>query len=78
MLLFLKYLSSINSSRDRARFQKAKSRFDADEVTDTVFSTVRDSTFKLMKMAYWFLQYGAGVAFAAGCALTLIGVRCAL
>src|SRR5438093_27362 len=36
MLLVLKFISSLNSSRDRYRFQDAKSRFDADEVTDDV------------------------------------------
>jgi len=78
MLVVLKYLSALNSSRDRYRFQDAKSRFDAEEVTDEAFRTVRDRTFRVLKGAYLVLQRGAGVAFIAGSILTLIGVRCAV
>jgi hypothetical protein len=78
MLVVMKYVSSINSSRDRYRFQDAKSRFDAEEVTDFVFKEVRDKTFNIMKKSYLLLQYGAGAAFILGCVLTLIGVKNAL
>jgi hypothetical protein len=78
MLVVMKYVSSINSSRDRYRFQDAKSKFDAEEVTDFVFNDVRDKTFKFFKKSYLFLQYGAGVAFISGCIMTLIGVKNAL
>lgn len=76
-LVVLKYVSSFNSSRDRYRFQDAKSRFDADEITDHVFRSVRDRTFRVLKYAYLALQWGAGAAFIAGSIFTLIGVRCA-
>ena len=75
MLVVMKYVSSINSSRDRYRFQDAKSKFDAEETTDIVFKDVRDGTFIILKKSYLFLQYGAGIAFVAGCILTLIGVK---
>ena len=78
MLVVMKYVSSINSSRDRYRFQDAKSKFDADEVTDLIFQTIEDRTFRLLKKCYLFLQYGAGIAFISGCILTLIGVTSAL
>jgi len=74
-LVVLKYVSSLNSSRDRYRFQDAKSRFDADEITDHVFRNVRDRTFHVFKYAYLALQWGAGSAFIAGSIFTLIGVR---
>lgn len=75
-LVVLKYVSSVNSSRDRYRFQDAKSRFDADETTDHVFRNVRDRTFRVLKYTYLVLQWGAGAAFIAGSIFTLIGVRC--
>ena len=78
MLVILKYLSATNSSRDRYRFQDAKSRFDADEVTDDVFGSVRDRTFLILKRAYLILQWGAGGAFIAGAIFTLVGVGCAI
>lgn len=74
-LVIMKYVSSLNSSRDRYRFQDAKSRFDADEITDHVFLNVRDRTFYVLKFAYLSLQWGAGVAFITGSIFTLIGVR---
>lgn len=74
LLVVLKYVSSLHSSHDRYRIQDARSRFDADEVTDDVFRTVRDRTFHALKRTYLVLQWGAGVAFIAGLVLTLIGV----
>ncbi len=78
MLVILKYLSATNSSRDRYRFQDAKSRFDADEVADDVFRNVRDRTFFMLKRAYLIFQWGAGGAFITGAIFTLIGVGCAV
>ncbi|SCZ67566.1 hypothetical protein [Thiohalomonas denitrificans] len=75
-LVVLKYGSSANASRDRYRFQDAKSRFDANEDSDQIFKSVRDKTFLVLKRAYLFLQWGSGVAFMAGAVLTLIGVQC--
>ena len=49
MLVVMKYVSSMNNSRDRSRFQEAKSRFDAEEATDLVFKEVRDKTFTILK-----------------------------
>lgn len=40
-LVVLKFVSATNSSRDRCRFQGAKSRFDDDEVTDDIFRGIR-------------------------------------
>jgi hypothetical protein len=74
LLVVMKFVSSLGSSRDRQRFQDAKSRFDADEVTDEVFRTVRDRMFRFSKWFYLLLQWGAGLAFIAGAILTLIGV----
>ena len=75
MLILLKYVSTINSSRDRHLFQKAKSRFDADEETDFIFRDIRkDVTFSNLTKLYLCLQYGAGLAFITGCVLTLLGV----
>ena len=78
MLVVMKYVSSMNNSRDRSRFQEAKSRFDAEKATDLVFKEVRDKTFTNLKKTYLLLQYGAGAAFISGCILTLIGVKNAL
>lgn len=78
MLIILKYLSALNSSRDRYRFQDAKSRFDANEVTDYVFRTIRDTRFRILKNSYLILQWGAGFAFITGAVFTLIGVGCAV
>jgi hypothetical protein len=74
LLVVMKFVSSVNSSRDRFRLQGARSRFDADEVTDDVFGTVRDRTFRILKGAYLVLQWSAGVAFIVGAVLTLVGV----
>ena len=75
MLIVMKYVSSINSSRDRYLFQKAKSKFDADEVSDVIFKDIRkDITFSNLTKLYLCLQYGAGLAFVAGCLLTVLGV----
>lgn len=78
LLVILKYISAVNSSRDRYRFQDAKSRFDAEEVTDEVFRNVRDGTFRFLKRTYLVLQWGAGIAFIAGSIFTLVGVGCAV
>lgn len=78
VLVILKYVSAFNSSRDRYRFQDAKSRFDADEITDEVFRGVRDKTFSILKKAYLVLQWLSGAAFIAGSVFTLIGVGCAV
>lgn len=75
LLVILKYVSALHSSRDRCRFQDAKSRFDADEISDQVFRDVRDRTFRALKWIYLALQWGAGAAFIAGSIFTLIGVR---
>ena len=77
LLVILKYVSAFNSSRDRYRFQDAKSRFDAKEVSDLVFRNVRDGMFRVLARSYLVLQWGAGAAFIAGSIFTLIGVRCA-
>jgi len=77
-LVFLKYISAYNSSRDRYRFQDAKSRFDAEEVTDHIFRTVRDRRFNVLKHAYLVLQWGAGAAFVVGLVFTLVGVGSAV
>ena len=74
MLLILKYISSIISSRDRYRFQDALSKFNSNKVSDEIFNSVRDKTFKFFKRCYLILQYGSGLAFITGCILTLIGV----
>ncbi len=75
VLVLLKFLSAYNSSRDRYRFQDAKSRFEADESADEIFARVRDSTFSVLKGACLMLQYLSGVMFIAGSVFTLIGVR---
>jgi hypothetical protein len=77
-LVVLKFVSALNSSRDRYRFQKAKLRFDADEVTDYVFRDIRDRIFCVLRGTYLALQWGAGLAFVIGCVLTLIGVASAV
>ena len=76
MLVLMKYLSAYNSSRDRARFQEAKSKFDADEVSAYIFKEeeIKDKTYHILRKYYLLLQHGAGLAFLAGCVLTLIGV----
>lgn len=77
-LIILKFVSALNSSRDRYRFQEAKSKFDAEEETDHVFRGVRDQTFRTLKSSYLFLQWASGIAFIEGCIFTLIGVASAV
>ncbi|HEY9826482.1 MAG TPA: hypothetical protein V6D19_13635 [Stenomitos sp.] len=74
-LLLLKYISTLQTSRDRHRFQDAKSRFDAEEVTDDIFYTIRDGWFSALKITCLILQWGAGVVFAVGLIFTLVGVQ---
>ena len=74
MLVILKYVSAWNFSRDRVRFQDARSRFDADEVTDHVFRSFRDRTFHALRYAYLVLKWGAGFMFIVGSISTLVGV----
>lgn len=78
LLLLMKFMSHFNASRDRYRFEDAKSRFDADVVDDGAFRTVRDCTFRVLKGSYLVLQWSAGLAFIAGAIFTLIGVGCAV
>jgi len=74
MLVVMKFVSASISSRDRYGFQDAKSRFDANEVTDWVFRDVKDKTFRVLRRLYLALQWSAGLAFIVGCVLILIGV----
>ncbi len=74
LLLIMKFVSAFIASRERYRFQDAKSRFDADLVTDLVFRDIRDKTFLVLKRSYLALQWSAGFAFIVGCILTLVGV----
>ena len=78
MLVVMKYVSASNFSRDRVRFQDAQSRFDADEVTDNVFRSLRDKTFHVLRYVYLVLQRGAGVMFIVGSISTLVGVASAV
>lgn len=77
-LVALKYVSATNASRDRYRFQGAKSRFDAEEVTDDVFRGIEDRTFHILKRSYLLLQWSSGAAFILGAVFTLVGVACAI
>src|SRR5664279_3195010 len=48
--------------------QKAKSKVDADEVSDYIFKDIRkDRSFGILRKLYLCLQYGAGLAFVGGC-----------
>lgn len=76
LLVLMKYVSMWIVSRDRFRFQDAKSRFDSGEVSDEVFSDIRDCTFSILKGIYCILRFGAGATFIAGLILTLIGLQC--
>ncbi|MDF1588423.1 MAG: hypothetical protein P1P93_04605 [Gammaproteobacteria bacterium] len=73
-LFFLKFVSSITSSRDRSRFQEAASKFQAGEDTDYIFKTVRDTKFKFLKWLYLFFQYGSGVLFMLGLIFLLVQI----
>jgi hypothetical protein len=75
-LVIMKYVSTLNSSRDRYRFQDAMSHFNAEEISDQVFRDVRDRTFCVLKGFYLALQWSAGAAFIVGSVFTLFGVRC--
>lgn len=77
-LVILKFISTVMTSRDRARFQEAKSRFDAGECTDLDLrpKALRDETTQRLIWTYRLLQYGAGLAFVAGLLLTLFGFAC--
>jgi len=74
-LVIIKFISEFQASRMRFRFQEAKMRFDANQVSDLVFKDLRDRTFEVTRRIYLLLRYSAGIAFIVGLALTLIGVR---
>lgn len=74
ILVILKYLSVLISSRDRYRMQDAFLRFERELVTDEVFSNIRDAKFKLLRFVYLVLQYGAGLTFLIGCSCTVYGL----
>jgi hypothetical protein len=60
MLVLMKYVSAYISSRDRRRFQEAKSKFDADELSDIVFKEIRDNRHFMLQKLYLRLQQGSG------------------
>ena len=72
-LVFLKFVSSWVSSRERSRFESARAKFYRGETNDSVFEEIRDNTHVGLKRLYLALQYGAGIAFLAGLVLTLVG-----
>jgi hypothetical protein len=77
LLVCLKFVSAITSSRDRHRFESARSKFYKDEVSDEIFLGIRDRVFKNLKRCYLILQYGSGLTFILGLVLTLVGIQCA-
>jgi hypothetical protein len=74
LLVILKFVSEFQSSRMRYRFQDAKMRFDADQVSALAFKDLRDKTFEITRCGYLVLRWSAGIAFIAGLVFTLIGV----
>ena len=73
-LFIMKFVSEFQASRMRFRFQDAKMRFDANQVSDLVFKDIRDKTFEVTRSIYLGLRWSSGVAFIVGLAFTLIGV----
>lgn len=73
-LVIIKFVSEFQASRMRFRFQDAKMRFEADQVSDLVFKDLRDKTFKVTRWIYLGLRLSAGIAFIVGLAFTLFGV----
>ena len=73
MLVIMKFVSLKLCSRDSDRFEDAKSKFDADEVTDMVFEEIRDKTYKVLNKVYKCLRCGAGLVFIIGCILIAQG-----
>ncbi len=78
MLVVVKYLSEYFCSRDKARLQDAKSKFDADEVTDMVFDGIRDNIYKNLNLAYRILKYGSGLVFILGLIFMVQSAKIAL
>ena len=73
-LVIIKFVSEFQASRMRFRFQDAKMRFDANQVSDLVFKDIRDKTFEVTRRIYLWLRWSAGIAFVVGLAFTLMGV----
>jgi hypothetical protein len=78
MLVVVKFLSEYFCSRDRSRLQAAKSKFDADEVTDMIFDEVRDRFYRTLKYVYIGLKYGSGAMFIIGLVFMVQGVKITL
>lgn len=77
LLVCLKFVSALTSSRDRHRFESARARFYKNEVSDEVFLSIRDRIFENLRRSYLSLQYGSGLTFVLGLVFTLVGIQCA-
>ena len=78
LLVIVKYLSEYFCSRDRSRLQDAKSKFDANEVTDIVFDGIRDNVYRRLNLAYRIFKYGSGFMFVLGLILMVQSIKIAL
>ncbi len=74
LFFILKYIGAYITSRDRARFKEAHSKFIANEETDFVFKTVRDKYFGYINKAYVLIQFLSGILFVLGLILLLKGI----
>ncbi|MFO2495097.1 hypothetical protein SDA97_02710 [Legionella pneumophila serogroup 1] len=73
-LLLMKFISAINSSRDRKKFQEATLNISKVNAVEKLRG-IKDKKFNWLRMTYLILQYGAGVLFVIGCILILLGVK---
>ncbi|BCZ98086.1 hypothetical protein DI137_00020 [Legionella pneumophila] len=73
-LLLMKFVSAINSSRDKKRFVEATLNISAENAAEKI-REIKDKQFSCLRMTYLILQYGAGVLFIVGCILTILSAK---
>lgn len=73
-LLLMKFVSAINSSRDKKRFHEATLNISKENAAEKIRG-IKDKKFSCLRMSYLILQYGAGVLFVGGCILIILGVK---
>lgn len=72
-LLLMKFVSELNSSRDRFRFQSATKGI-TEKNAELRIKEIKDKTFAHLKLVYLILKFGSGILFIVGCIFILLGV----
>lgn len=73
-LVLMKFVSAINSSRDRLKFQEATKGITEGNAEKKI-KGIKDKIFVRLKCLYLILQFGSGILFVSGCVLILLGAN---